>query len=169
VQVIRALNKLQRKLEEGNNFIAIQADSGDIDKYTCRFYPPASEEEIMLLRYTFGVSFPSQYESFLSETNGCTLFDHPRYGGENIIYDIYRVINEREIYNDDHSDRVRIAYIYQDNVVIDLKEYHSGSEHYMYVCDCYAPLDECMPLNCSFEEWFDGFIRENGRKYWWDI
>lgn len=122
----------------------------------------------MLLRNTFGSSFPVQYESLLSETNGCTLFDHPLYGGENIIFDIDQVIDTYKIYNDHNPEQIRIAYIYQEHIVIGLKEYHLGSNRYMYVCDSYGPIDDCFPLNCTFEAWFDRFIEANWRKYWWD-
>lgn len=164
VRVKNTLDALVCRLKEGNNFLSIQTRNGRWDNYTCRFNPPASLEKINLLRSVMGYTFPEEYETLMFNTDGCELFAHPTYGGENMIYCIDDVIRYNR--QSGYPQRVRVGYIYADNLVIDLEIYRSGDQNYMFVCDSTSHLSESRPLYCSFEIWFDRFIMSNGVKYW---
>ncbi|WP_397379395.1 SMI1/KNR4 family protein [Paenibacillus sp. YYML68] len=62
----------------------IQNKNGEIDTYSCTFHPPASKSDIERLESEIGINIPLDYRNFLETCNGCSLFDHTLYGGENI-------------------------------------------------------------------------------------
>ncbi|MDQ0897567.1 hypothetical protein QFZ80_001395 [Paenibacillus sp. V4I7] len=65
---------------------------------------------------------------------------------------------------------MKIAYIYQDNIVINLDAYNEGSNNYLMVKGHIDHFQESRPLLMNFELWFDRFIMSQGAKFWnWSI
>src|SRR5690606_1570806 len=122
------------------------------------------EDELIKFQESLGYNLPVDYWNFLRLCNGCQLFDHPIYGGESYLYP-YNVIAD-QTYEEPNDGYLKIGYIYQDNLVIDLRAYKNGSSNYLMVKDHIDHFIEAKPLNMNFEMWFDRFVVCQGQKFW---
>ncbi|MFD1952863.1 SMI1/KNR4 family protein [Paenibacillus thailandensis] len=164
--VRETLNGLTSILEINKNFIYILDGNGEVGKYTCKFNRGVTEQEIEDFKTSTGLVIPGEYIEFLKITNGCDLFNHELYGGENTFYPIDQV---DYLYNTVYkiNGLLQIAYISGDWIVIDCKKYSSGDEKYMHVVNSAASLeDDLRCLGCNFETWFNRYIATNGKNYW---
>jgi len=165
--IFKSINSLKKRLEN-NELLELQLDEGYLTQATCKFSEPASENDLLEFQKKLGYKLPNDYINFLMITNGCSLFDHPQYGGESYLYkwqDIKKVT-----YEEPNDGYLKIAYIYQDDIIIDLKAYNNGSNNYIMVKGHIDYFHEARPLNMNFELWFDRFIISQGVKFWnWSI
>ncbi|MFD2700802.1 SMI1/KNR4 family protein [Paenibacillus shunpengii] len=139
------------------------------EMYTFKFNSPVSTDIIaskLLVNLEF--KLPLDYEDFLSTTDGCRLFEHSQDGSEHDIYGLNEVLTQKEIIDSTYEkpELLNVAYILQDYIFINLKEASEGKPTYMYVNDCYSPLEYMRSLNCDFQTWLDRFIVCQGNKYW---
>ncbi|KIL74843.1 hypothetical protein [Bacillus badius] len=77
----------------------------------------------------------------LSITNGCRLFDDVEYGGEIELYSLEQILELNEHY-DESDGCYDVAYIYQDNIVINSKLYAANQKNYLLWKDLYSILNE---------------------------
>ncbi|WP_285108854.1 hypothetical protein [Paenibacillus sp. UMB4589-SE434] len=101
---------------------------GDVDNYSCDFRPPATESQIQTL-LEYYPQLPSGILEFLKITNGCSLFEHAVYGGCDLLLGVDEVI----YLNRNNDSRIEIASICYDHIIVDISEFISGNEHYMYI------------------------------------
>nr|WP_272595572.1 SMI1/KNR4 family protein [Paenibacillus apiarius] len=137
---------------------------GYLTKATFTFNPPATDDEINNFINKTKFVLPDDYNSFLKICNGCTLFDHPEYGGEAYIYSLEEIINYT--FEDPFNGRYKIANIYGDNIVIDFNRYQEGDNNYLMIKSQTFGFDECTDLSMNFEIWFDRYIMSQGEKFW---
>lgn len=165
----KTIEGLRKRLAASNQTIPIQDLDGEIEGYTCTFNPPASGSEIDQLESEIGCTLPVDYREFLETCNGCSLFNHPLFGGENRLHSMQEILhlhNSRE----ENKHLLKIAYIYQDHIVIHLEKASKGDSDYLFVKQ-FASLH--LPggnLHCNFDTWLYRFISTNGAKYWdWTV
>jgi len=167
--VTQTLNSLKKRLEENNNVIQVQNEEGHLFDAKCTFHPPASEEDILNFERQSGFILPPDYKTFLKITNGCRLFDDIHYGGEIELYSLEQIIDYNEHY-DQYEGCYDIAYIYQDNIVINSRLVSQNKENYLSWKGHIDQFEEAIPLNMNFELWFDRFVISQGTKFWsWSI
>lgn len=160
---------MKKRLEENNHVIQIQNEEGHLFDAKCTFNPPASEEDIFNFERQTGFILPPDYKAFLKITNGCRLFDDIDYGGEIELYSLQQIIDLNEHY-DQYEGCYDIAYIYQDNIVINSRLISQNRENYLFWKDHIDQFNEAIPLKMNFELWFDRFIISQGTKFWsWSI
>lgn len=158
-------NGLKKRLDVSHNYIYLQNRDGDVDRYSCEFNRSVSDEEIEQLVNSTKLKVPKDYLEFLKVTNGCSLFNHELFGGENLLFPIDQV---EYLYNNVNkfTDYLLIANIYDDNIVIDCNRYTNGDDNYLLVGPSTSSFDNLRPLGCNFETWFYRFVITNGTKYW---
>ncbi|WP_046174110.1 SMI1/KNR4 family protein [Domibacillus indicus] len=164
--VKQTLHSLKKRLEENSGVIQIQSEQGHIYKAVCTFNDPASDGEITEFEQKTGLLLPRDYKAFLKITNGCRLFDDSEYGGEIELYSLAQILE----WNGDYGEGegcFDIAYIYQDNIVIDSKQYAENQKNYLLWKSHIDPFSEAEPLGMNFELWLDRFIMSQGAKFWW--
>ncbi|MBM7692479.1 hypothetical protein JOC77_001909 [Peribacillus deserti] len=164
--VKQTLNSLKKRLEEGGDIIPVQSEHGHVYKATCTFNPPASDEEITNFERQTGLLLPSDYKAFLKIANGCRLFDDIEYGGEIELFSLEQIIELNEHYDQFEGCYV-IAYIYQDNIVINSKVYSENQKNYLLWKGHIDQFKEALPLKMNFELWLDRFVTSQGAKFWW--
>ncbi|MDQ0112434.1 SMI1/KNR4 family protein [Paenibacillus harenae] len=129
----KTIVSLKDRLEKNNGLLELQLGEGYLTQAICTFNEPVSESELLHFQKEAGLKLPVDYYNFLLLTNGCSLFDHPQYGGEAQICKWQDT--EVETIEDLHEGymKLKIARIYQDDIIIDLKAYNEGSNNYMMV------------------------------------
>lgn len=160
----KTIAALQQRLRTNNNLLLLQLEEGRITEATCTFHSPVSDEDLRSFTDMIGFNLPEDYIAFLKITNGCRLFDHPHYGGENYLYGIWEILENT--YEEPSNGYLKIGYFYQENIFIDLKAYHNGRRNYLYVKEHIDQFDQGRALNMNFELWFDRFIINQGAKFW---
>jgi len=167
--VKKTLNSLKNRLEDNGNVIQIQNEEGHLSMVKCTFNPPASEDDIKHFEKQTGLILPNDYKEFLKISNGCRLFDSVEYGGEIELYSLEQIIEFNENY-DEYEGCYDIAYIYQDNIVINSKLISEKKKNYLFWKGHIEQFDDAIPLEMNFELWFDRFIISSGAKFWsWSI
>ncbi|QBP40982.1 SMI1/KNR4 family protein [Paenisporosarcina antarctica] len=167
--VKQTLNTLKKRLKENENIIQIQGEGGYLAKVECTFNPPATDEEIKNFERQTGLILPNDYKEFLKISNGCRLFDDIESGGEIELYSLDQIIDLNEHY-DEFEGCFDIAYIYQDNIVINSKHYSELKKNYLFWKGHIDQFEEAIPLEMNFELWLDRFIISSGAKFWsWSI
>ena len=143
--------------------VVIQNIEGYEEEVILYFNAPANDEDLLMLTEITRYKLPKDYEDFLRTTNGCKL-----YGEENDLYGINDVIEQKKVIDSTYeiSDFLNVAYILQDNILINLKEAAEGKTEYMYIIDSCSPIDYLRSLKCDFHTWLDRFIVCQGNKYW---
>ncbi|UUZ81187.1 SMI1/KNR4 family protein [Paenibacillus sp. P26] len=162
--VNNTMTGLIERLKLGNQHIYLQNTNGEVEAYTCSINSPATQDNINYLLDQINMNVPIEYIDFLKYCNGCSLFNHHLYGGENLIYSCDEVVNFYHSLNAEGC--LPIAYILQENIVIDCDAFNQGKEEYMYVKINSSFFDEGINLHCNFETWLYRFIITNGNKYW---
>lgn len=166
--ISKSIEALQERLIKGNGLIELQLKEGYITKAKCEFYEPVVEEVLERIEEQLGFELPVDYRNFLAITNGCSLFDDPEYGGEAQVYKWQEALGFTV--GDDSEGYLKVAWIYQDEIVIDLKAYKNGLQNYLYVKNYIDNYNDVRPLNMNFELWLDRFIISQGAKFWnWSI
>ncbi|WP_338542385.1 SMI1/KNR4 family protein [Paenibacillus tundrae] len=165
--IYKTIDSLKKRLEN-NNLLELQLQEGYLTQATCTFNEPADESDLIEFQRKLGFELPNDYINFLKISNGCSLFDHPQHGGEAYLYKWQDI--QEATYESSNEGYLKIAYIYQDNIVIDLKKYSEGSNNYLMVKGYIDNFDESRPFNMNFELWFDRFIISQGDKFWdWSV
>jgi hypothetical protein len=118
--VKQTINALKRRLEDNGNIIQVQTEEGYLYDATCTFHPPVTDEDIIKFEKETGFILPKNYREFLKITNGCRLFDDI-YGGEIELYSLEQIKEYNSNRYDEFEGCYDIAYIYQDNIVINSK------------------------------------------------
>src|SRR5690606_1247599 len=165
--VKRTLYSLRKRLNENSNVINVQTEEGHVFNATCTFHPPASDLDISNFEKQTGFLLPDDYKEFLKITNGCRLFDDINYGGEIELYSLDQIIECNHNRYDEFEGCYDIAYIYQDNIVINSKLVSQNKKNYLFWKDHIEQFDDAIPLELSFELWFDRFVVCQGAKFWW--
>lgn len=164
------LHSLKERMTKNKGLIEVYNGDGDYGEVECTFYDPVTIEQINELEAKTGWILPEDYKRFLLITNGCKLFDHPDYGGENDLYRLEELIEFN--YEDPFEGCFSIAYIYSENIVINSERYRNGDPNYLFVKDKIDQFHEAEPLNMNFEMWLDRFVICQGNKFWnwkyWD-
>lgn len=164
--VIQTLNTLKKRLNENHNILQIQDKEGYLYNANCTFNPPASEEEIQNFEKQTGLLIPPDYKAFLKITNGCRLFDDITFGGEIELYSLKQIIELNEHY-ERYEGCYDIAYISQDNIVINSESYSQNKRNYLFWKSQIESFEEAAPLESNFELWLDRFVVSQGSKFWW--
>ncbi|AFH62872.1 SMI1/KNR4 family protein [Paenibacillus caseinilyticus] len=162
--IYKTICSLKERLHEGNGLLDIQLQEGYRAKTTCKFNIPALAEDLLSFQKGLGYKLPEDYYNFLTICNGCSLFDHPQYGGEAYLYPWQDIA--QFTYEEPDEGYLKIAYIYQDNIVINLNAYNEGNNNYLMVKRHTEHFHEARPLMMNFELWFDRFIMSQGEKFW---
>jgi len=164
----KTITSLKKRLEESNNIIKIQNEEGFVTDATFTFNEPLTDKEINQFMQKLGYELPDDYRAFLKICNGCSLFDHPVYGGESYLYKLEDILSLT--YEDPSEGYLKLGYFYQDNIVIDLKKYKDGQSNYLLVKGHIDHFYEAREINMNFELWFDRFIMCQGSKFWnWSL
>ncbi|MEM1504800.1 SMI1/KNR4 family protein [Domibacillus sp. 8LH] len=164
--VKQTISALKKRLEQNDNVIDVQSERGHVYKAKCTFNHPASDEEIANFENKTGLILPPDYKAFLRITNGCQLFDDVEHGGEIELYSLEQILELNEYY-DELDGCYDIAYIHQDNIVINSKLYSENQKNYLLWKDHTEQFTEAQPLQMNFELWMDRFIMSQGEKFWW--
>jgi hypothetical protein len=162
--VHKTIASLQQRLQDNGNLLRLQLSEGYITDAICRFNPPALKEDLDHFMTELGYQLPEDYYEFLLIANGCRLFDHPEYGGENYLYR-WQDINEFT-YEEPSEGYLKIGYFYQDNLVIDLKLSQAGNKDYLLIKGHIDQFEESKSLKMNFEVWLDRFVVSQGSKFW---
>ncbi|MCF2946428.1 SMI1/KNR4 family protein [Paenibacillus tarimensis] len=166
----KTLKSLKKRLNNNNDLLELQLGEGYLTEAKCTFNEPINEKDLLDFEKEFGLRIPEDYYNFLTITNGCSLFDHPEYGGEASIYRWQDTMDATYEDPKEGHKKLIIAYIYQDEIVIDLKAYNEGLSNYLMVKGHIDHFHQARPLNMNFELWFDRFIICQGEKFWtWPI
>ncbi|MBU5354447.1 SMI1/KNR4 family protein [Paenibacillus barcinonensis] len=128
-----------------------------------RLKPGASQEKMDDLSHFFSVPLPPDYIDFLLVCNGASLFEHPEYGGENLLYSVEDVFH----YNEPTDRRIVVANILDDRIIIDLELWQSGDEEYLLLCESMNPVEYSGPFNSNFKTWLERFLISQGSKFWY--
>jgi len=160
----KTMSSLMKRLESNNNLLILQLEEGYITEATCTFNEPASDKDINDFSKLIGQELPDDYIQFLKITNGCRLFDHPKYGGENYIYSLKEMMPNT--YEELDKRYLKIGYFYQESLFIDFKLHISGTGNYLFVKDSIEQFSKGRALNMNFELWFDRFVINQGAKFW---
>lgn len=163
--VKNAINGLKKKLEISNDYLYLQDREGNVERYVCKFARPVGDGEIERFIASIGQKIPLDYLDFLKISNGCSLFNHEIYGGENTLFPLDQV---EYLYTSVNRSRgyLEIAYISDDTVVIDCNAYSKGEKNYLFVGNSTSSFVDFKSLGCNFETWLYRFITTNGSKYW---
>lgn len=164
--VTQTLNALKTRLQENNNSLQIQNEKGYLYQATCTFNPPASDEEIHHFEKQTGFLLPPDYKAFLKLTNGCRLFDDIHLGGEIELYSLQQIIDLNKHFTP-YEGFYAIAYIYQDNILINSSAHSENKRNYLFWKGYIESFEEAKPLDSNFELWLDRFIVSQGVKFWW--
>ncbi|MDQ0229220.1 SMI1/KNR4 family protein [Metabacillus malikii] len=165
--VKQTINSLIKRLNENGNIIQVQTNEGYLYNANCTFNPPASDIDISNFEKSTGLILPVDYKEFLKMTNGCRLFDDINYGGEIELYSLEKIIEFNHKGYDECEGCYDIAYIYQDNIVINSKLVSQDKRNYLFWKDHIEQFYDAVPLKMNFELWFDRFVVCQGAKFWW--
>lgn len=161
--IFKSISTLKQRLINNGGFIEIQLENGQLDKFGCSFKSPAIDEEWNELIEKIG-PLPIDYLALFKLCNGCSLFDHPLYGGENHIFSLSEVLEYNR--KGEAVNWLKIAYIYGDYIVINMDKVRNNQSHYLFVTESTDPFEYSRELYCNFETWLERFIITNGNKYW---
>ncbi|OUQ86503.1 hypothetical protein B5G50_21460 [Brevibacillus brevis] len=78
--LIELLIESLKKRQEKEGCFDIYWGEGELHKAICKFNPPVTIEVIEKLENKTDWVLPEDYKRFLLITNGCKLFDDPKYG-----------------------------------------------------------------------------------------
>ncbi|PLR89335.1 SMI1/KNR4 family protein [Bacillus sp. T33-2] len=165
--VKQTLSSLKKRLNENGNIIQVQTEEGHLYNANCTFNPPASDIDITNFEKQTGLILPTDYKEFLKITNGCRLFDDINYGGEIELYSLEKIIEYNHKGYHEYEGCYDIAYIYQDNIVVNSKLVSQNERNYLLWKDHIDQFEEARPLKMNFELWFDRFVVCQGTKFWW--
>lgn len=156
---------LKKKMELLSGYLYLQDREGNVERYICMFGQSASTEEIERLMTSTGLKIPSDYLDFLKISNGCSLFNHEIYGGENSLFPLDQV---EYLYTNVNNGRgyLEIAYISDDTIIIDCNAYSAGEKNYLLVGNSTSSFEDFRNLGSDFETWFYRFIITGGSKFW---
>lgn len=160
----KTVSSLKKRLASNNNILILQLEEGNISEASCTFYDPISEDTLTEFSNCVGHRLPDDYVKFLRLSNGCRLFDHPYYGGENYLYGLQEIFHHT--YEEPSDGYLKIGYFYQENIFIDLKLFVNGEKNYLFVKEHISQFSEGRPLYMNFELWFDRFVISQGTKFW---
>ncbi|MFD2673430.1 SMI1/KNR4 family protein [Marinicrinis sediminis] len=160
------LNNLQIRLSENDGVLTVPYDDGSLHPATFRFHEPLSNEKLLRFERDLAYSLPEDYRSFLLYCNGCRLFDHPSYGGENYLHSIDQIVLYTYEEDENEDQYLKIGYFCQDDLVIDLEAHAQGEPHYILVKGMLDDFAEARPLHMNFEQWFERFLETHGEKFW---
>lgn len=164
LSIKKTIFTLKKKLEENNHIVTLELEDGTFTDAKCTFYDPVSDEDIMQFTDILGYTLPEDYITFLKLTNGCRLFDHPIYGGENYLYGLWEIA--RNTYEEPNDGFLKVGYFYEENIYFDLKMYDCGEKNYLYVKEHIDQFREGRALHMNFEIWLERFIDSQGMKFW---
>ena len=128
-----------------------------------RFKPGASKDKLKELYEYFSFALPPDYISFLQLCNGASLFEDPEYGGESLLYSAQDVIH----YNEASDNKIVVANILDDRILIDLELWSSGDEQYLLLCESLYSVEHTGSFYSNFETWLERFIISQGEKFWY--
>lgn len=160
----KTISSLKKRLKENKNVLILQLEEDYITETTCTFNEPISKEELSSFEKPLGYKLPYDYKKFLRITNGCRLFDHPEYGGENYLYALQDT--KKITYEEPNEGFLKIGNFYEEDIYIDLKLFNSGEKNYLFVKYNIDQFHEGRALNMNFELWFDRFVISQGTKFW---
>jgi len=160
----KTIRSLKKRLVENNNILLLQLEEGYITETTCTFNEPISEEDLGSFEKQLGYKLPPDYKEFLRITNGCRLFDHPKFGGENYLYALQDIKNIT--YEEPNEGFLKVGNFYEEDIYIDLKLFNSGEKNYLFVKYNIDQFHEGRALRSNFELWFDRFVISQGTKFW---
>lgn len=86
----KSLAELKKRIDLSGGDLLIQDSDGEVEPAQFRFNPPATQEDIEELEYTYDVELPQDYVDFLKIHNGAVLFDRGR-GEYTELYSISQV------------------------------------------------------------------------------
>lgn len=159
-------NGLKKRLELSDQYIYMQDRDGNVDRYTCElFNRSVSDKEIEHLITSTGLDIPTEYLEFLKVSNGCSLFNHELFGGENLLFPIDQV---EYLYNNVNkaTGYLQIGTIFDDSIVIDCNRYKNRDDNYLLVGPSTSSFDNLRDIKCNFETWFYRFVITNGSQFW---
>lgn len=159
------MRQFKDRLDNNNGIIEAMVKGGDFEKTRNHLNPPATQEDIQRLTDHFSSEFPQDYIQYLECCNGASLFEDLQYGGENILYSVDQVIMANE--NIEHNDRIAVAYICDDRILIDLNLWRKGEDQYLLLCESVNPVECSGRFFCNFETWLERFLLAQGHKYWY--
>ncbi|NMI04264.1 SMI1/KNR4 family protein [Paenibacillus sp. SZ31] len=148
--------------DQNNGRIKILAPTGKMTAMN-KFKPGASEDKIKELLEYFSTPLPPDYISFLQLCNGASLFEDPEYGGESFLYSAQDVIH----YNEASDNKIVVANILDDRILIDLELWSSGDEQYLLLCESLYSVEHTGSFYSNFETWLERFIISQGEKFWY--
>lgn len=158
---------IKKRLSNNDTIIQVQTEEGHVYNAMCTFNPPASDMDITDFEKQTGFILPADYKEFLKISNGCRLFDDVYSGGEIALYSLEEIIEYNHDSYDEYEGCYDIAYIYQDNIVINSKLVSQNQKNYLYWKGHIDQFEEAVPLKMNFELWFDRFVLCQGTKFWW--
>lgn len=133
---------------------------GKIINKRFRIYEPAGNMEITALTKSWKW-LPPNYLEFLTISNGCSLYEDIKYGGENTIFSTEELLR----YNESGSALIKVAYIYDDLVFINLNDADQGKP-YIYINESTSPWEYSRFLDLTFESWLEKFLNASCNKFW---
>ncbi|MEO2256228.1 SMI1/KNR4 family protein [Paenibacillus amylolyticus] len=143
--------------DQNNGRIEILAPTGEMTAMN-KFKPGASEDKIKEFS-----ELPPDYISFLQLCNGASLFEDPEYGGESLLYSAQDVIH----YNEASDNKIAVANILDDRILIDLERWRSQDQDYLLLCESLNPVEHARRFHSNFETWLDRFLISQGEKFWY--
>ncbi|MBD7971355.1 SMI1/KNR4 family protein [Paenibacillus gallinarum] len=152
-------DELERRTDT-EGFIEITIGNNQTWKVKNILNKGASQHDIDILEEVLNKRLPDSYKEFLLLHNGCRLFEHPFYEGENYIYSSHEVIDLRPQIDEHYTNQVRIARILGDNIVLNL------DNDTISVCNETSCIAESMSLKCNFLNWLREFIAKDGQNIW---
>lgn len=153
INITQQIEIIQRMVNEK---FKVYLSDGLITDFQCKFYDPATIEEINKLEKDLEIAIPPDYKEFLLTTNGMYFMDMIQFYN---LTDI-RLIIESGIYK---QGVYPIAYINGDAIIINSDDIICG--HYIYAGG-HDSVDEFISLYANFETFLDRLISINGRIYW---
>lgn len=162
--VEKTINSLKERLNKNEGLIEIYRGEGRVEQVKCTFNAPTSTKEIESFEKDTGFILPDDYKRFLLISNGCSLFDHPYYGGESYLYDLDTILEE--YIEETHEGCFTIGYFYTENIVVNSDRYREGNKNYLMVKEKIDQFIEARDLNMNFELWLDRYVISQGRNFW---
>ncbi|TGK92552.1 SMI1/KNR4 family protein [Leptospira levettii] len=160
----KTISTLKERLKKNNGILEIQCTEGFLIQVSCQFNEPTKSDDLICFQKALNINLPIDYVQFLYLTNGCSLFNEVKTGGESLLYSIQNIVNED--YAELNSNFLTIGRIFQDDILIDLSRSKNGFDNYINIKSSIDQFDDSIKLNMNFELWFDRFIVCQGDKFW---
>lgn len=163
----RILENLQRTLKANDGYIQFP----NTGKTRCRFYPPASPEQIQVLETRLNMPLPEDYQRFLTLHDGAQLFNQVcnfEQTGEIDLGGGIRIYSLAEIAACDSAPPawIPIATCSKSIIIMDCGRYRNGTQNYLLVKDEEEPFFEANKIHCNFDLWLERMILTGGEKFW---